>query len=187
MARWNLCFVAACAFLLSACVSHVRLAPDAYGWQTAGSEASWRGDPVIVVAKLDTDNGALPARGLIVNTGTAPVRVTFEPDVVPAEHEDGQPDAAVGGVTFAVPESFDLTKGTFEFALRADERWSGLPPAGASVSWTIVVTTASGETRCPFRFRVESTARSLSPAVEYGIVTVLLSAALVAGWYFAFY
>lgn len=191
MARRNLSFAAvrlgAAALLLAACVSEVRLAPDDHGWQTSASDATWRSDPVLVVARLDTDAGVLPARGMIVNTGTEPVHVTFVPDVPSPAHADGLPDAAIGGVPFEVPGSFDLERGTFEFALRPDERWSGLPPAGAPISWTIVVTTASGEARCPFRFRVVSAGHAVSKEAEAGIVTVLLSAAFLATGYYIFW
>ena len=179
------------ALLLGACVSQVRLAPDAMGWQTAGSDASWRADPILVVAKLDTDAGALPARGLVVNTGRTPVRVTFVPDVAEAgsagDGGEGLPDAIVAGGRFEVPAAFDAPPGSFDFALRADERWNGLPPEGATISWTIVVTTPSGEARCPFHFRVASASLSFSRDVEIAIVTVVTAAALVAAGYWAFY
>ena len=175
------------ALLLAACVSHVQLAPDAPGWQLAGSEATWRADAVVIVARLDTDAGAVPGRGLVANTGTAPVRVTFVPDT-PGRTGDAQglPDAVVAGVPCEIPAAFDLGAGTFDFALRSDELWTGAPPAGAPISWTIVVTTPAGESRCPFRFRVASTSRSLSPEAEFAIGTVLTVATFVALGYVYF-
>ena len=188
--------MAASALLLAACVSQVRLAPDAHGWQNGGTDAIWRSDPILVVARLDTDAGPLPAHGRIVNSGRAPVRVTLVPDAVPPRGEDGasgggggevQPDATVNGVPVGVPASFDLPSGAIEFALRADARWTGLPPLGASISWTIVVTTPSGEIRCPFRFRVESATRTLSKETETAIAAVLVAAAFVTVGYYVYY
>jgi hypothetical protein len=179
--------VAATALLLCACVSRVRLAPDAPAWQTAGSDASWRADPVVVVARLDTDAGALPARGVVVNTGTATVRVTFVPEAGPAGGVQAPLDMLVAGVPYEVPAAFDLAPGVLEFALPADELWAGLPPEGAPITWTIVVTTASGEAQCPFRFRVASASKALDPDVEAGVATVLLTAAFLALGYYVYY
>ena len=187
--------MAASALLLAACVSQVRLAPDAHGWQNGGTDAIWRSDPVLVVAQLDTDAGPLPAHGRIVNSGRAPVRVTLVPDVVPPTGEGGPtggteqppPDATINGLPVAVPASFDLAKGNVEFALRADARWAELPAVGASISWTIVVTTPSGEIRCPFRFRVESATRTLSKETETAIAAVLVAAAFVTVGYYVYY
>lgn len=177
---------AAAPLLLAACVSNVRLAPDAHGWQTAPNEASWRSDTIVVVTRLDTDAGPLPARGVIANTGTAPVRVTFVPDV--ASHGDaGLPDAAFDGIPFDVPATFELGRGTISFALRPDEHWSDLPPEGAPISWTIVVTTPSGDVQCPLRFRVESASSSLDPGTEIVVASVLLVGASIAlGYWFWF-
>ena len=177
---------AAPLLLLAACVSNVRLAPDAHGWQTGPDEATWRSDTIVVVTRLDTDAGPLPARGVIANTGNASVRITFVPDVA-SRGDAGLPDAAFDGVPFEVPQTFELGRGTISFALRPDEPWTDLPPEGAPISWTIVVTTPSGEVQCPLRFRVEDASSSLSPEVEITIASVLLVGASIAlGYWFWF-
>jgi hypothetical protein len=167
------------AILLTGCVTEVKLAPDDPSWAVADAVATWTADEVSVEVPIYTDAGEFPGRGSIVNRWDAPIRVTFAPDVGAGDVGDGrtgrdEPAPLAVGTPYEVPAARDGAPGRLPFALRPDERWADVPTAGARLTWTITVTTPSGETRCPFRFQVESTSRRLSQGAKIGIAVVVI-------------
>lgn len=182
------------ALLLTACVSEVRLAPDSPSWSVADAVATWNAGDVDVVVPLATDADAFPARGEVVNRGTAPVRVAFAPATSSGDAGDGrigrdEPLALVPGTPYEVPAATGGVPGRLAFALRPDEHWTELPAKGERVSWTITVTTPSGDAKCPARFLVASAGRDIAPAVKIGVAVVVVVAVVVlvadaaSGWW----
>ena len=183
--------VAAAALLLAACVSKVRLAPEDDGrtsepgistWTVEGGVAKWTVDEVDIVVPLDTEAGEFPARGVIVNRGSSPARVSFAPAAGDAQGCGRLGDAQL--VPIDAGKEYELPSATFDgpgrlpFALRPDEPWPGLPENGASLTWTITVATPWGESRCPLRFHVAAGSHELSHTAKV-VITVVVALVLV--------
>jgi hypothetical protein len=189
--RLRLGAIALGAALLDACATTVQLRPQGAGWTVRGGEATWRSGDVEVVAGLATSSRSFPSAAVLRNYGPAPVTVSFVPTSVRPETALGEIRSAAGdgsaatrivaGTLYEVPPLQDLAPGRLEFALRPDDPWYGAPPVGSAITHSLQVRTPSGEVRCPYEFRVESSTTELT-TVGKVVIAILILAALAAAF-----